>query len=135
MPEEFLIVYRDSTRAESYDRLEFPGTYYLAYRDLPSTISRHTRTGRALDFGCGTGRLTRFLQKQGFSTVGVDIADEMLAMARKRDPNGDYRLVSDGDLTGLEPNSFDLVLSVFTFDNVPRDLYQRMGLLLHTSIS
>jgi ubiquinone/menaquinone biosynthesis C-methylase UbiE len=84
--DEFSNVYQDAARAESYDRLEFPGTYYLAYRDLPSIISRYVRGGWALDFGCGTGRSTRFLQRLGFNTVGVDIADEMLALARKRDP-------------------------------------------------
>jgi hypothetical protein len=45
----------DQTRAESYSRLEFPNTYYLAYRDLPDIISRHVTGKRALDFGCGTG--------------------------------------------------------------------------------
>jgi hypothetical protein len=28
------------TRAESYAKLEFPNTYYLAFRDLPGIINR-----------------------------------------------------------------------------------------------
>lgn len=112
-------VYDDAARAAAYDTLEFPGTYYLAYRDLPGIIGDHVRGTRALDFGCGTGRSTRFLRRLGFDAVGVDMAAPMLARARERDPSGDYRLVPDGDLTGLERSAYDLVLSAFAFDNVP----------------
>ena len=55
----------------------------------------------------------------GFDVVGVDIAESMLSRAREIDPEGDYRQVPDGALPGLEPGSFDLILSTFTFDNIP----------------
>lgn len=114
--------YADTKRAEAYARLEFANTYYLAYRDLPDIISEHisaVRGSRALDFGCGTGRSTRFVRQLGFEVVSVDIAPEMIEHARRLDPEGDYRLISNGDFSGLEPRSFDLVLSLFTFDNIP----------------
>jgi ubiquinone/menaquinone biosynthesis C-methylase UbiE len=91
----------------------------LAYRDLPAIISRYVQGKKAIDFGCGTGRSTRFLRQLGFDVVGVDIADQMLTLARKRDPDGEYRLVPDGNLQGLAADTYDLVLSVFTFDNIP----------------
>jgi len=116
---EFSNVYDDERRAEAYAALEFPATYYLAYRDLPEIIAAHVRGKKALDFGCGAGRSTRFLCRQGFEVVGVDIAPPMLARAREADPQGDYRLVPEGDLSGLEKAAFDLILSAFTFDNVP----------------
>lgn len=111
--------YGDATRASAYARLEFPGTYYLAFRDLPSILARHAPGRRALDFGCGAGRSTRFLRELGFEATGVDISAEMLAHARRLDPSGDYRLVADGSLHGLGRTRVDLVLSAFTFDNVP----------------
>lgn len=111
--------YADTKRAEAYARLEFANTYYLAYRDLPEIIPGHVRGSRALDFGCGTGRSTRFVRQLGFEVVSVDIAPEMIEHARRLDPEGDYRLISNGDFSGLEPRSFDLVLSLFTFDNIP----------------
>ena len=43
----------------------------------------------------------------------------MLKKARVLDPEGDYRLVGDGDFSQLQQNTFDLVLSAFTFDNIP----------------
>jgi SAM-dependent methyltransferase len=55
----------------------------------------------------------------GFEAVGVDIAEPMLALARERDPGGEYVLVPEGDLRALPAGTCDLVLSVFTFDNVP----------------
>ena len=115
----FVNVYPDQARADAYAELEFSGTYYLAYRDLPAILGEYVRGRRALDFGCGAGRSTRFLRALGFEAMGVDIAEQMLIRARERDPGGDYRLVPDGDLDGLAPGTYDLVLAAFTFDNVP----------------
>lgn len=112
-------VYEDDTRASAYARLEFPGTYYLAFRDLPDLIRQHARGTSALDFGCGAGRSTRFLRGLGFEAVGVDISRQMIDQAREIDPAGDYRLVSEGPIGDLADSSFDLVLAAFTFDNVP----------------
>ncbi len=111
--------YEDVERAESYAQLEFPATYYLAYRDLPKIITEHVRGSVAIDYGCGTGRSTRFLQSLAFDTTGVDISEDMIHKARELDPKGDYRLIADGDFRALPRGVFNLVLSVFTFDNIP----------------
>jgi SAM-dependent methyltransferase len=135
MDQEFTNVYGDERRAEAYADLEFPGTYYLAFRDLPSLISEHVQGREALDFGCGTGRSSRFLRGLGFDVLGVDIADTMLTHARERDPGGDYRLIPDGDLSAIAERSFDLIFCAFTFDNIPspekrRSLFESLGSLL-----
>ncbi len=36
-------VYEDARRAGSYGRLGFPGTYHLAFRDLPGIIGEVPR--------------------------------------------------------------------------------------------
>ncbi len=115
---EFKNVYEDKTRAESYAKLQFPGTYYLAFRDLPGLIAKHVTGNSALDFGCGTGRSTRFLKDLGFQTLGVDISSQMLDIARQFDPDGEYLLVGDADLSQIHDRRFDLILSAFTFDNI-----------------
>jgi SAM-dependent methyltransferase len=119
MSDSFSNVYADLERAEAYAELEFPGTYFLAFRDLPTLIRKHVPGRIALDFGCGTGRSTRFLRDLGFDVLGVDVAAEMLERARGQDPGGRYELVGDGDLSRLPMRSFDLILAAFTFDNIP----------------
>jgi SAM-dependent methyltransferase len=131
----FVNSYEDARRAEAYAKLGFAGTYFLAYRDLPELIARHVRGREALDFGCGTGRSTRFLRDLGFSVVGVDIADDMIGKAREADPEGDYRRIPGGHFSGIGKASRDLVLSAFTFDNIPTmerkvGIFQGMGELL-----
>lgn len=110
--------YADSTRAEAYAKLEFARTYYLAFRDLPAIFETHSPGKKAVDFGCGTGRSTRFLRRCGFETVGIDISAQMVEKARELDPPGDYRVMPNGDFSLLESGAFDLVLSAFTFDNI-----------------
>lgn len=132
---EFRNAYEDGEMAAAYSRLEFPGTYYLAYRDLPRIMAEHVRGRRALDFGCGAGRSTRFLRAHGFDALGVDIAPNMLNRARVLDPFGEYRILADGSLGELVGRSFDLILAAFTFDNVPTlakkvALFQALGSLL-----
>jgi SAM-dependent methyltransferase len=132
---DFKNVYEDSLRAESYARLEFPGTYYLAYRDIPGIIEKYTPPFpkgeghglRALDFGCGTGRSTRFLKNLGFDACGADISADMIKIAREFDPEGNYILTnpdipisSQVGWTFLSDGcGFDLITAVFTFDNIP----------------
>jgi ubiquinone/menaquinone biosynthesis C-methylase UbiE len=115
----FTNCYQDVTRAEAYARLGFERTYYLAYRDLPAIFREHARGTAALDFGCGTGRSTRFLRQCGFEAVGVDISEDMLRKAHEVDPTGDYRLVINDDFSAFPEATFDVVLSAFTFDNIP----------------
>lgn len=115
----FRNAYEDADYAGAYAKLEFPGTYFLAFRDLPAIVAAHVSGRRALDFGCGAGRSTRFLRRLGFEATGADVAEDMLAQARALDRAGDYRLVRDGAYAALGEHGFDLIFSAFTFDNVP----------------
>lgn len=112
MKPAFSNVFYEKARSQAYAELEFPGTYYLAYRDLPTIISKHVRGRKALDFVCGAGRSTRFLRKLGFDPVGMDISQHMLARARERDPKGEYHVVRNDDLSGVAEGAFDLVGSL-----------------------
>jgi SAM-dependent methyltransferase len=49
-----------------------------------------------LDAGCGTGRVGRELARRGIDVVGVDIDPEMLAVARAKGPEADWRLADLG---------------------------------------
>ena len=63
---------------------------------------------RVLDAGCGTGRIAVHLAGRGYSVVGVDVDDGMLAVARAEAPGLDWR---PADLATFDlGESFDLVL-------------------------
>jgi len=135
----FSNVYDDPERAKAYSKLEFPGTYYLAFRDLPAIIAEHVLKPlsgrRALDFGCGAGRSTRFLKNLGFDVTGIDISGSMIGLAQKADPDGHYLLVNSGDFAPFAAQPFDLIFSGFAFDNIPGtqhrgDLLRDLGRLL-----
>ncbi len=137
----FTNCYDDGTRAEAYATLEFKNTYHLAYRDLPVILEAHVRGRNSIDFGCGTGRSTRFLRRLGFEVTGVDIAEDMIRKAHELDPSGDYRLVGTDDgpaenLGSFPSATYDLVLAAFTFDNIAgRDnkvrILRQLGRLLN----
>jgi SAM-dependent methyltransferase len=134
----FTNCYQDGFRADEYAKLEFANTYYLAFRDLPEIIKAHVAGTKAVDFGCGTGRSTRFVRQLGFEVTGVDIAPEMIAKAREFDPGGDYRLIEGDDFSGLAQGEFDLITSLFSFDNiagveVKTRLFRGLGALLKPS--
>ncbi|MFC1725937.1 class I SAM-dependent methyltransferase [candidate division KSB1 bacterium] len=116
--------YEDNKRAIAYSKLEFPNTYYLAFRDIPEIIYEHVTGKKAVDFGCGTGRSTRFLKKHEFNTVGIDISQQMIEKAKEADPEGEYLIIKDGDFRRLKKNYYDLVFSAFTFDNIPDENYR-----------
>lgn len=61
-----------------------------------------------LDAGCGTGRVGIELARRGFEVTGVDLDAEMLATARRKAPDLDWRLA---DLATLSLGShFDRIL-------------------------
>jgi SAM-dependent methyltransferase len=65
---------------------------------------------RFLDAGCGPGGGAKLAADKGAHVSGLDASDAMIAYARKRMPEGDFRV---GDLEDLpfETNSFDAVMA------------------------
>jgi SAM-dependent methyltransferase len=69
---------------------------------------------RALDFGCGVGRLTQALCDHFVECVGVDISAEMLRVAEVFNRHGGrctYQLNSKNDLSLFADNYFDFIYS------------------------
>lgn len=77
--------------------------------------------GRALDFGCGPGRLTQALARHFDHVDGVDISPSMIELADKfnRYPERcHYHQNSASDLRFLDDSAFDLVYSNITLQHV-----------------
>lgn len=64
--------------------------------------------GRALDAGCGTGRLTRLLADAGHEVIGVDTSESMLRRAQASTPNATFQRASFLDLP-FPDESFNIV--------------------------
>jgi ubiquinone/menaquinone biosynthesis C-methylase UbiE len=77
---------------------------------------------RALDFGCGLGRMTRALADHFGECIGIDIAQEMIRGARAANANVDnvtFEVNEATDLSRFEDASFDLVYSMIVLQHVP----------------
>jgi ubiquinone/menaquinone biosynthesis C-methylase UbiE len=74
--------------------------------------------GRALDAACGTGRHAAYLDSLGHEVLGVDISANMLAVARAKVPEGDFR---QGDVCQLPvpDQDVDLVVCALALTHVP----------------
>lgn len=82
---------------------------------------------RALDFGCGAGRLTRGLEAFFEEVVGVDVAASMIAKAQELSPPDSrcrYVLNEQPDLRIFETGSFDFVLTFIVLQHM-RQEYQK----------
>ncbi len=109
-------IYED--QAEQFDRDRsrklFEARWLARFSDgLP-------RGARVLDLGCGAGEpIASWLIAEGFRYTGVDYAEAMLAIARGRWPDGDWRLA---DMRKLDlGEQFDGIVAWDSFFHLTRD--------------
>ncbi|MGX2031794.1 bifunctional 2-polyprenyl-6-hydroxyphenol methylase/3-demethylubiquinol 3-O-methyltransferase UbiG [Methylocaldum gracile] len=78
---------------------------------------------RVVDVGCGGGILSEGLARAGAQVVGIDLAEELLDVAKSHaDESGigvDYRRVSAEALAEAESDSFDIVTCMEMLEHVP----------------
>jgi SAM-dependent methyltransferase len=76
---------------------------------------------RALDFGCGVGRLTRALSPEFDECYGVDVSPRMVRLAQNVNsdrPNCVFLVSASRDLRMFESQTFDLVVSLQVLQHV-----------------
>nr|XP_018899834.1 PREDICTED: uncharacterized protein LOC109032255 [Bemisia tabaci]XP_018899842.1 PREDICTED: uncharacterized protein LOC109032255 [Bemisia tabaci] len=86
------------------------GTQFLSFRDVPGLIEKHVKGTTTLDYGCGAAKSAMSLKALGLHVDGVDVNEEMIKLAKERDPAGDYRLIKGGEIP-VGDNHYDLVFS------------------------
>ncbi|MGA2216206.1 MAG: methyltransferase domain-containing protein [Bryobacteraceae bacterium] len=87
---------------------------------LPQTANR--RTYRALEIGCGPGRLVKPLSRHFGEIHGVDVADEMIRLARERlanIPHAHFHTTDGASLPQFADESFDFIYSYAVFQHIP----------------
>jgi SAM-dependent methyltransferase len=118
-------------------RLVRPGLFNR--RELALAVARDYESPSVLDVGGGSGRVGELILDQGASRyVDVDVADEMLTLARERLARfGDkVELVHSDFLTAPLEGPFDVVLALGYFDYIgDADAHaRRMGQLCSGSL-
>ena len=61
---------------------------------LSALRDRGVESGRIVDLGCGSGIWARALADAGFDVTGVDISPAMVAMSKRRVPEGEFHVKS-----------------------------------------
>lgn len=101
-------------------------TVRVEMEDLERLIPDRS-AGRALDFGCGVGRLTQGLAPYYDEVVGIDISEGMISMAESFNPDPKklhFQQNSSADLSRFGSDHFDLVLSLITLQHMaPRHAF------------
>jgi ubiquinone/menaquinone biosynthesis C-methylase UbiE len=82
---------------------------YAFFRDAMFELLPQPR-GRALEVGCGEGRVCRDLRELGYDVVGLDAAPTLVAAAHATDPDGQY-VVGAAEELPFPDDVFDLVVA------------------------
>jgi SAM-dependent methyltransferase len=116
--------HRDQLTPEAVRDFFASGEEYISW--VIATIKQHFDPNfaprRALDFGCGVGRLTIPLAARAGSVMGLDISEAMLGEARGNCANhgvenASFQL-SDPELKAAQ-GEFDLIHSFIVFQHIP----------------
>jgi SAM-dependent methyltransferase len=90
---------------------------YWYFRDAVFDAVLPPPVGRALEVGCGEGRVTRDLVERGYEVVALDPAETLVRAALDVDPVRRYALAIGEDLPFAD-EAFDLVVSYNVLQNV-----------------
>jgi SAM-dependent methyltransferase len=119
-----------SNRGTKYGRWSkenFMHTGSLEVNHLLSKVKKlgfPKKNGLALDFGCGVGRVSRYLAQHFELVVGVDISLVMLGKARSLNQdlsNLAFVQTSDPALSCFPPRSFDLIYCSRVLQHMPSE--------------
>lgn len=131
--------FRESNLTEDI-KAEFFRSGFAYIDDVLAKIKQHVDAdftpNKALDFGCGVGRLVIPLANVAREVTGVDVSDSMLQEARKncevRSISNATFIQSDDELSGLRGH-YDFIHSFIVFQHIPVSRGEKIfkSLILH----
>jgi ubiquinone/menaquinone biosynthesis C-methylase UbiE len=117
-----VVEYYDSI-AQSYDESRFNNSYgqFIDYQErrVLDRLLPAGQGGMRLEMACGTGRLTNY------ATHGLDASSEMMALARQRHPEVDFRQ-APATATGFDDGTFDAVYTFHLLMHLDEDTIQQI---------
>lgn len=123
------MAYNFDTIARTYDRLNRLMTLGLDRRWRKRAL--RGIQGNVLDVACGTGDMAVSLVERGCTVTGVDISEEMLAIARQKAPIVTF-MIADAEHLPFLDASFDAVTCAFgvrNFVHLEQGLHEMLRVL------
>ena len=114
----------NAKRGGRWDIEEFYATGEPVILDLEERLQRAGLSfpgSRAIDFGCGVGRLTFHLGKRFRQCYGIDISQSMIDYARsqsERGPNCQFLVNASDRLEGFENNCIDFIYTTIVLQHI-----------------
>lgn len=129
------IIDKYNRNAASYAKSSFGREDKGKLAQFTSLLEKHATI---LDIGCAAGRDTEILSDMGFSVVGADLAEKLLAIARESYPNIEFILADMRNLP-FSDNSFDAiwanaVLHHVSKEEMPQALKEFCRVLAHHGV-
>lgn len=87
-----------------------------ALKEFVKLLSPHAKV---LDVGCGAGRDSRVLAKNGLEVAGIDFSEKMIEAAKKKNSKVEYRLM-DMEEISFPKNSFDGIWANASLHHIPK---------------
>ena len=89
--------------------------------DMYDLVQQYFEPGPTADIGCGSGRDTDWLGKNGYPAIGFDAAKGLLVEARRLHPGIEFRQAALPELLGIEEEAFTNVLCETVIMHLPAD--------------
>ena len=104
--------------ADKYAQQYFDDMVDVPYIDKFLTML--PKQGKILDIGSGPGQFAKHMIEKGFEVIGIDFSKEMVAIAKGKVPNVDFRHMDMRQLD-FPDNSFDGVFSAYSLIHIPSE--------------
>lgn len=114
--------------AQKYEKLHGEIFNAIEQERLASALTRARdaiRTGtnppKALDFGCGSGNLTRHMLALGFEVTAADVSPDFLRLVERRFPSERLSLLqmNGKDLSNVTDSCFDMIAAYSVLHHIP----------------
>ena len=107
-------------RALEHDSARWPRIEWIA------ELTTRLRPGAAvLDLGCAAGVPVAAELASRYRVTGVDISPEHIEQAGRNVPDAEF-ICSDARTVAFPAGHFDAIISLYTFDHIPRDEHREI---------
>ncbi len=102
----------ETGETDVWDRVVFPQVIRKREIERIIQIARKVNPKRTLDYGCGTGWVSRALASNGYNTIGVDTSGSLISSATGSPQKSSQFAIADCMNLPFAAESFDLVVGI-----------------------